>query len=246
MSALFNGTSSVLSTSTPPVTAYPFSVGMWVYPTAASQIAFGLSNSAAANSYFRLRVSVTNFMTISTSDATNSDNIATATAMTFSTWSYIVARFISATNRRLSIMHSTGLIEHVQATLSLTPTSINVLTLGALNISTGLTGFLAGRIGEFWYTDKDIQADGGQLNNDFLRQLAFNGPYALPHVDMTIAEYHALRSALPDQPKGDEIDYEGRFGVRTWTNTATTVSAHPSLYPNYQKPILSPRPLVMI
>lgn len=108
------------------------------------------------------------------------------------------------------------------------------------------TEFFDGRMAEIWYTNTDIQADGLQLQDALLRQLAYGGPFSVPHIAKDIVEYRSLR-VHPDS-RGDQPSevYHGKFGRQIWTNAnGVTAGPHPPLPYWYVKPGQTRRPLIV-
>jgi hypothetical protein len=109
------------------------------------------------------------------------------------------------------------------------------MAVGAL-VNSSPSGFFDGQVGEFWYTDTDIQADGAQLQDSTLRQLAYFGPFSIPHIAKDIVEYRSFRSRLDSrQDTPDEVYYRGTRPV--WTNTnGVNLGPHPPAATNYIDP----------
>lgn len=160
-------------------------------------------------------------------------------------WHYALIRCASATNRRLTVLHHTGIISHGQDTTNKTPSGVDAMALGTAALPGGALP-LSGVIGEFWYTNTDIQADGAQLQNSTLWTLAMFGPYALPHIAKDIVEYRKLRSCLDTRQDNPEEVY--CRGLRqTWTNTnGVTLGPHPPAADNYYGPIPEQDTLVLV
>jgi hypothetical protein len=118
-----------------------------------------------------------------------------------------------------------------------TPASLIKWTVGALNNNGTPEAFLDGLVGEFWTTNTDISADAGQLPDWLVQQLAYGGPFSVPHIAKDIVDYRSFRSGLAsDQDRVGE-GYPGRFGRRTWSNVnGVTLGAHPPLPANYARP----------
>jgi len=116
--------------------------------------------------------------------------------------------------------------------------------LGALGHSAP-TFFLNGLIAEYWLTNTDIQPDGAQLDDNLLRQLAYGGPFSVPHIAKDLIEYRSFRKVIEsdqDEAPGDEV-YWGGAGRQVWTNTnGVRRGPHPPL-PGYYK---RPRPRQML
>jgi len=233
MSTVFNG-AATLTNAASPITAYPFTVGCWVMPTATPGAAAGVysvcDTGAAANLW--------GFATTA-ANAWRLDSVAGGSAqftdfgsITLGHWYYTLVRWISATNRRASVLSDDGTISSAQNTVSSSPTSIARIQLGDFS-SAGLN--FTGRIGEFWYTNTDIQPDGGALENELLWQLALGGPFSVPHIAKDIIEYHGMRAEVLADNGPD--DYYGAFGRQSWTAAGTvSIGPHPPLPYWYVKP----------
>lgn len=241
MGLSFNGT-RLTNASPPPTitgTVTLFTVAGWVYPTitnAADQTFWSLSDTAGTANWFRFsQLATTDVWRFGRRDTGGGEQRADcATAATLNAWSFFVCRAITATNIRLSIRHPSGLIEHAQNTTSRSPAGIDSLQLGCLQ-TTSVTESIAGVVGELWYTDIDIQGDGAQLNNDFMHQLAFGGPFSVPHVAASLLEYRSLRAGLDSKDDSAEEIYAGKAGWQTWAGSGV-LSHHPPLPYWYKKP----------
>jgi hypothetical protein len=126
----------------------------------------------------------------------------------------------------------------VQGTTSINPAGVDTMSVGALNLSTGATGFFNGSIAEFFYTNTDIQPDGAQLDDNMVRQLAYHGPFSHPDVAKDIVEYFSLKSSSPALQRGEESK-EGKFGLQAWTAVAgvQVPAEHPPLPYEYDRSI---------
>lgn len=217
MPAFFTRASSQrLVNSTTPVTAVPFTVGMWVnMPTSVNVTApWSLVDTAGDAEGFAIFKTSTNVLALGAySTAAGYFEATTATAITSNAWTYVVARAISTTNRRISVLHPTGTVNHAQHTSSVTPLSIDAAGLGA-EVYTPAANFFDGRVAEYWMTASDVQRGGGQLDNGLLWQLARYGPLSVPHVRDALVEYLPFR----DSVLGDKGDYYSSRGRRNWTN----------------------------
>lgn len=247
MSASFVAASSQrLENVAPPITTYPFTVGIWAYPTDVSVqgVYWSLGDTGTTTNYFRMAHSSTGTWILNVDDGSGSAGILIGASVA-NAWTFLVGRFISATNRRFSVLQPNGSIVHGQSTTSRTPTSVDAMYLGT-RVSSAPPDYLSGRLAEFWYTNADIQADAAQLQNSTLRQLAYNGPFSLPHIARNIVEYRSLRSRLDsraDTP--EEVYWRGTRPV--WTNTnAVTLGAHPPAADNYRSPLTEDAPMVIV
>lgn len=240
MAAQFLAASSqYLRNAAAPVTTYPFSVGMWVYPTTTGGVKtfWGLSDTGAVSQYFELRQSAINEWEIA---SVQSASIGTGRggAVTANQWAYVVARFLSATNRLMGILQFDGSVVNLSNGTSSTPTGIDTVTIGARFTSAGVVNPFSGMVGEYWLSNKDIQADGAALNSDTLRQLAYGGPFSIPHVAQNLIEYRALWTALDSTSDNAEEVYFGQLGgAQTWAAVASpALGQHPPLPYWYKKP----------
>lgn len=230
MSALFNGSSQHLLNSTVPVTDTPFTVGMWVYPTDPSGTQMFFSSCTNTDS---LAFGLIDSTGLKWGIAFNDSNNFGPGAVTLNQWAFCVARFISISNRRLTVLEGNGTITGVQHTAagSLLATKYGI---GARVVSP-VVEFFGGRIAEFWMTDTDIQPDGTALNNDTLRQLAHGGPFSMPHVAANLVDYRSLRTALSSDQDNASDYFNGNSGRQTWTNLGATRAAHPPLAAGYKQ-----------
>lgn len=239
MAAWFvSASSQKLRNSAPPLTDYPMTVGMWLYPTAVgtAQSPFGLYDTGTTNNYLELRLSTGSVIgaAAAAGGAAAAGNV-TAT-LTNNKWHYVVGRFISATNRRIAVLYPDGSVDHGNSTTNRAPTGMDAMVLGVRETSSP-GSYFDGAIAEFWITNTDIQADGAQLDASLLRQLAYSGPWSVPHTDKDIVDYRKLFSAI-----GSEQDSLGEWdggakGRQTWVNTnGVACTFHPPLASNYATP----------
>src|SRR3990172_1125263 len=133
-------------------------------------------------------------------------------------WHFVVGRFIASANRILSVLMSNGRSEFSQNTTARAPSGLDLMTLGSLSTSNGTSTSTAtinnwdGRIGEFWYANSDIKTNNANLTRDELVKLAYEGPFAFPHLAHSIIEYRGFRKNLAsDQDQSDDV-YWGGFG----------------------------------
>lgn len=231
-----SGSSQYLLNNPSLITAYPFTVGMWIRATTVGVNKCAWSNAVDTTNYWELWQFAANTWTFETNDG-GGDADATGGSVVSGVWTFIVMRGISATNRRIATLLSTGAATHAQNTTSRTPTGIAQNNLGR---SFAFASYFDGQIAEFWYTLTDIQPDGLALDDGLLRQLAYRGPFSVPSVGAAIlsgGEYRSLFSSqgsITDKP--GEVLWGGR-GRQTWVNNGgVRVGLHPPLPPDYVRP----------
>lgn len=243
MSAVFvQASTRALLNSASPITAVPFTYAVWINPAnTLVQSVGGLYDTGTTNNYFQI-IKATDW----NMQANDGGSVATNAAgtVTVGAWQFLVMRCVTATNRWFSALNANGSTSHVQGTTSKTPTSIDTMTLGVSRTTVAFNEIDA-MIGEFWCTKTDIQADGAQLKESLLWQLAYGGPFSIPHIAKDIIEYRSLR-VHPDS-RGDQIGevYHGAAGRQTWTNiSGVTTGPHPPLPYWYKRPGDSTRMLM--
>lgn len=233
-----SASSQYINNAAAPVTAIPFSVGFWFkMPTGGSDpTLWSLSDTAGDVNQFYIFLNASNQIVIGAL-ATTPAETATTTAITSDAWAYVVARFISATNRRISVRHASGVIDNAQNTTSKTPASIDAVTLGASGSLTK-SNYIDGSIAEYWMANVDIHRGGGALPATYLHQLAFNGPFSVPFIERNLVDYRSFRQSITsDQDHGDDYFPPANRPVRqVWTNVnSATLGPHPPLPGSYER-----------
>ena len=232
MAVYFDATSTgKLLNQSSPITAVPFTIAAWVMPedTGVSRTWWCLCRASNANVYFRLNRPSSNNWSISVNDGVSEAFTNTATAPTVNAWHFIVGRFISTTNRRIAVLLPDGSIEHAQNTTSKTPGSIAHMRIGNLRTTSADTQHWLGKVAEFWYANADIQADGAALQDWMVRQLAYGGPFSVPHIAHQIVEYRSLRNGLI-QNNDDPNEVYWRNAKQPWEVVSTPrLAPHPPL-----------------
>lgn len=216
MAARFVSASSQgLLRSTAPVTAAPFTIGLWVtMPTSgATEGLWSLTEVDDTVNHWVLYKNGSNAICVYINSASAGAFPDGATAIGNNQPTFVIFREISNASHRLSILHSSGAREHVANTTAVTPAGVTAVSLG-------YRGYLApdiymdGRLSEYWMTNSDIQPGGAQLDNALLIQLARFGPMSVPHVRDRLIEYMPLRDSL----LGDKGDYYSSRGRGAWSN----------------------------
>lgn len=240
MAADFDGASTqYLNCSAPTLTlAPPFTVGMWVNLRAVGstqRALFSMSDTGTASNW--LLFDMTTGEQLSMRAIAGGSAVATnvTTALTVGTWNFGLARFITASNRRLACLFHTGLIQHANNGTSRAPTGMDTITIGANVTSTGVAIPWDGLIGEYWITQGDVGLVTTALPDDLIRQLAYGGPFSVPHIADKIFEYRSFRQ-FPTNAGDDSSDVFVR-NPQTWENVnGVTIGPHPPLPYWFVKP----------
>src|SRR6185295_8179973 len=143
-----------------PSTGYPLTIGAWFTQDAIAAIEaiVTYSNSAAGKfGIMTLQVSATGQITAGNAPDAGGTNGATTTGtISTGTWNFAVARLITATNRKLAALFSTGVSEHASNVTGTAPTGLNNITIGCRNVNASPANFHGGMIGEgpplpYWF-----------------------------------------------------------------------------------------------
>ena len=246
MAASFASASSQsLSTTVPelPSTGYPFAVGMWVAPSTLSveKTLFSFADTGSANNYLEIRQTAGNNFALAAA-AGGAENTATGGINGGANrWNFVLARFDSATLRRIDVISPSGQTPGNTVTTSTAPASLDTMALGA-RIASTTSQYFDGLIAEFWYANVNIQPSGGASN--LLRRLAFGGPFSVPRVGRNVVQYWSFREH-PTAAKGAEALIGAGKPWQRWTNTGgVTTGPHPPLPYGYEKPRPARRVLV--
>lgn len=238
MSARFASASNqYLLNSAPSVIAFPITVAAWVRPTDVTGVdtIWSLADTGVTNHYLAFQSN----SSLLRAGAAAGGSVSSATAGTDSVaanqWSFGIARFISATNRRIAALHPAGDVSQASTSTSRNPTGMDSQGIGMVVASTPINPW-DGLIGEFWLTNTDIGNGIGDLDVALVRQLAYGGPFSVPHLANDIVEYRSLRHhPVSDGDNLNEV-FHGK-DRQVWTNVAgATTGFHPPLPYWYVKP----------
>ena len=246
MAALFDTlVSSYLVNSAPTVLGYPFSVGIMVRLKAASNVIRGiwaLSSIGTSTDYFEIRMSATEVLQMATSSSLVAQELLSPLGASVpDKWQFILARFISPTNRNMSVLAHTGNFGTTVGVTNLNPSGLSLMTIGAISTAAGLrdanvTVPWDGSIAEFWMTNSDAYpSHGGSVNKNFMVSLKERGPFAFPNIGNNIVEYRSFRK-YPTHEANDpnEVYYISSQAIR-WANVnGVGIAPHAPLVPQYQ------------
>jgi hypothetical protein len=217
-------------------TAGPFTVGMWMYVDAlpgADQDFCTISATSAQRTWEMTITSAGQLWTGYYDGTARGYNGLASNSIIAGTWTYFMMRRIANANKRTCSLRA-GAINHAQETANFAAGALDRITLAALQYnSAGATAFYTGRIAEFFYADADVLPGGAVMDENLLRQIAYLGPFSVPHIVPMIVEYHAMRGPSW-QMAGD--DYQ-RGAAREWIPTnGPTFSHHPPISSEYIRP----------
>lgn len=239
MGAFFTAASSQkLAGSTAPVTALPFTFGIWVNAASAiggsSRAFFYLGNPATSDYFIGYQSTTGSALAIQSANSVVGGSANSGVTPTAGVWHYVLGRFISSTNRRISVMTAAGSVTHVADTTSGADpsTAATQMTLGCRDLATPDL-FWDGSVAEFFITNVDLWPDGGAAPDWFVRLLAYRGPFSLPGRTRNIMEYRGLRGVMEAGRIGDA--WSGSKGRVLWTQTnGVRLGPHPVLMGGYE------------
>lgn len=220
-------------------TGFPVSWGMWVNMlsvSAATNVLWALADTATSTNFLYCYINSSEQIGFGANDGTLSTTTLTTNILVAGEWNYLVGRYISNVNRRVSVLYAGGATDNNNNSSLRDPTSLDAMSLavraGSSNINPADV-----LLAEFWYTDTDIQEDGGTLSVNTLRHLAYNGPFSIPHIAKDIIEYRSFRKGIESNHDESDDVYWGGKGTQVWTNTnGPTRGPHPPLSPRYRRP----------
>lgn len=230
MSGWFNGTDSYLLNTSPAITTYPFTVGFWAYWDGATgdRVAWALTSTTGQAYEIALNASSQWVLFAGTSSTTGTPAQANG-------WTFLLGRFISATNRILFTFHPNGTVFQTQSTTNVTQT-VTQMVLGAY-YDTAPSQVWSGGIAEFWYMNRDISPATTTMITNTARELKHRGPFSFTPYRSNIVEYRSFQACLSTDEDVLGDVYYGSAGRQTWTkNGGLTLGPHPPLSPTYMRP----------
>jgi hypothetical protein len=213
MSARFsNSGTTALQARSPPFSVLPFSIGCWFRPitTPGTMNLFAFANAATNCSIFTGTTAI-NFWNNSTSVA-----IGTIAA---NRWYYIIARWVTATSGKASILDEFGAIQSASSAAGAAITATSWVIGGNASGTGGDPGTASswdGDIQDFWITNTDVQPGGAALDAWLLRYVSQRGPFAVPSIAPYVIDYQALRSPVSALSEAQRDSFISKFGRPVW------------------------------
>lgn len=222
-----------------PTGAFPFTVGLWVRPTAAVFTPiFTCANAlgdfmdmfigGTANQQFGMQSSSTGGAN------TQNTSIGNIVANSFT---YMLCRWIDVNNIRIHIVNPAGTISSAQNTATITnaPSAFTQSQFGG-NIG---AGNFTGQVAEFFCTNTDIWPGGGVMDSAAIWQLAKYGPFQNNRIGDAVQYYIPfIQNFGADFPEPME-NYSKQGLSPIWTNQAAagfTGGSPPPILMPYKRP----------
>lgn len=181
----------------PATLAGPVMMACWLRPTAHLQDAMSLGGT---NNSLSIGHTAAMIPQITTRDGGVNNLANSGVAMVAGTWNFMIGRFISTSQHRLTTLHAGGAISQASETTATGTGALNASAVGCQYFTTsGPARFFDGSIGEAWFGE-DIgvnSAVGNVIPNELLYQLAFGGPFSVPSIASGIWAYLSLRDWMP-------------------------------------------------
>jgi hypothetical protein len=240
-----SASSQYVQASTVSFTTLPLVVGAWVRLTAvanATRRPWAMTNAAATDtrSLYMSSAELLGIQVVGTGTGT----LTTSTAISAAVWHFVVGRFIANNNRRVSVLHGSGLVEHGVNTTNSSQSGLDTEIIGARMVSgAAASDFWNGEIGELFICNADIYDAAADLPDSLVRQLAYGGPFSVPNVAASLFEYRSLRNNIGSGGGGQ--DNYCQNGAKFWTPVASPLlSYHPPLPYWYERPRAIVRPRI--
>jgi hypothetical protein len=151
-------------------------------------------------------------------------------AATAGKWSFLVVRFLASTIRGDTLLES-GAIGHGSTTSG--GVAATSWSIGSGYFNSALLNAWQGAIEQFTIFDVDIYPSGN-LDDALLHQLAYRGPFSIPHLAKNIVEYRSLRSGIDVGSDNSRDVYQRTRQV--WTQTGNPPLGPPAPALPYRGP----------
>jgi len=225
MSARFNGL-SWLKNITGWRPALPYAIGMWAYPTANTSgqtlFATGQTGGQAGE-----RVTLGGTCTIGSNAGAGEVAATAAGTISINQWYFIVGRFVSATERRISMYSPSTGISHGLSSANSAPTTDTTVIGSNFSLNTA-QNFFTGMIAEYWATQgADCWIPGSHFPNEVFLKLALGGPFSNALVDRSLLEYRSFRQGPVETFGAGPNDLLARrLQMQRWDQVAGVLAGH--------------------
>lgn len=231
---LDNGGNSYLKNTSSVVNAHPFTAGMWVRTTNQTSQYIWSNGDAVGGRRVGLVYDTTYSIVINTNIG---QRVASAGTVTPGVYAFVLGRFIANNNRRISVLHTDGSSAHNQQTDSGTQPAFNCISIHTAPTASGGNTLNVDDIAEYWILNSDVQPDSAQTDEALLRILAYQGPFAVPHLRKQIVEYRSFRSGIHVGGAPGDVWFSQRYGAINYTQTGSiSTGIHPSQVSSYLRP----------
>lgn len=247
MAAVFNGGGGTsLRSEVAWITGYPASAGAWVRPNQTANpgtiIDFCDASDNAEFILFQGNAALSNgtqFCVFNEDNAGSGTASAAAGTATNGRDVYVVARWVSPTNRWIHVFDPVaGTVSSAQDTTSIVNSGIIKTSIGVIYASAFAS--FGGNISEIFAANIDIFPGGGAIRDEQMRQLALNGPMADPFIRPAVQAYWSLR----DFKIAPEF-WNSNLNPAVFTPTGLTIAAGPDLVGPRNQSVMRRRPLRM-
>jgi len=230
----------------PVITGYPYCVGCWVrdIDTANARTIWEITDTGATNHWASVEFSNTAFIRLGAASG-GAEDLTTHTPVDDGTWNHVIARFITATNRRIHLLEWTGTQSTATDTTSRTPTGLDTMVIGAHLTSAGASEFMNGDVAELWVTNGDIFGPSLDIGKNQHNQIAYGGPLSFPPIAQNLVDYQSFRRGIDslNHQMGD-VD-QSRRALWTPVNGGGVLAPHPPLPYWHERPFERRWPVVV-
>jgi hypothetical protein len=156
-----------------------------------------LSGKCGTNAYFNINLNPQSSLYWEVFNGSTIDALhfrGSNLALTLGQWYFSLCRWNPPTGVRQQTISEAGVItQGVGSTAQGTLTAMTYMQLGTDSSATGRLN-----IAEFFALDPDPFGADAYISNALLRQIAFNGPFSIPHVARSVRLYVPFRDGTPN------------------------------------------------
>ena len=212
-----SSTSLAMSTAGTFPLADPFTVGAWLRCRAGSASTLAAWTLAATSDYFFCG-QTNSVWEVNANDGTAGTTISLTGLFAVNVWTHVIARFITATNRRASGLRIDGTFVTGSNAVSVGMANAVRFFLGGIGVTTP-TGFLDVDIADFWWTNVDI---GSAVAADltYAEHLALISPQNNAQQARKLKLFQSFRSGWEQRTPEEFLNTNGVL-MPQWTPSAT-------------------------